>query len=82
MPWRVVSGGSEHVRLVEDVVMGEAKEVRVMRMRPYVDSSLVVGGEVREVFEMTKHQGEFEIADVISVGKDPARVGEYRVQIA
>ena len=31
---------------------------------------------------MTKHQGEFEIADVISVGKDPARVGEYRVQIA
>ena len=34
------------------------------------------------MFEMTKHQGEFEIADVISVGKDPARVGEYRVQIA
>ena len=31
---------------------------------------------------MTKHQGEFEIAGVISVGKDPARVGEYRVQIA
>ena len=43
MPWRVVSGGSEHVRLVEDVVMGEAKEVRVVRMRPYVDSYLVVG---------------------------------------
>ena len=31
---------------------------------------------------MTKHRGEFEIADVISVGKDLARVGEYRVQIA
>ena len=31
---------------------------------------------------MTKHQGEFEIADVISVGKDPAQVGEYWVQIA
>ena len=31
---------------------------------------------------MTKHQGEFEIADVISVGKGPARVEEYRVQIA
>ena len=81
-PWRVVSGGSEHVRVVEDIVTGETKEVHVVRMRPYADSSLVVGAEVREVFEMTKHQGEFEIADVISVGKDPARVGEYRVQIA
>ena len=81
-PWRVVPGRSEHVRVVEDIVTGETKEVHVVRMRPYADSSLVVGAEVREVFEMTKHQGEFEIADVISVGKDPARVGEYRVQIA
>ena len=53
-----------------------------MRVRPYADSSLVVGAKIREVFEMTKHQGEFQIPDVISVGKDPARVGEYRVQIA
>ena len=81
-PWRVVPGGSEHVRVVEDIVTGETKEVHVVRIRPYADSSLVVGAEVREVFEMTKYQGEFEIADVISVGKDPARVGEYRVQIA
>ena len=81
-PWRVVSGGSEHVRAMEDIVTGKTKEVHVVRMRPYADSSLVVGAEVREVFEITKHQGEFEIADVISVGKDPARVGEYRVQIA
>ena len=81
-PWRVVPGGSEHVRVVEDIVTGETKEVHVVRMRPYADSSLVVGVEVREVFEMTKHQGEFKIAHAISVGKDPARVGEYRVQIA
>ena len=75
--WRVVPGGSEHVRVVEDTVTGETKEVHVVRMRPYADSSLVVGVEVREVFEITKHQGEFDIADVISVGKDPVRVGEY-----
>ena len=80
-PWRVVSGGSEHVRVVEDIATGETKEVHVVRMRPDADSSLVVGAEVRAVFEMTKHQGEFEIADVISIGKDPERVGEYRVQI-
>ena len=81
-PWRVVPGGSEHVRVVEVIVTGEIKEVHVVRMRPYADSSLVVGAEVREVFEITKHQGEFKIADVISVCKDPVRVGEYRVQIA
>ena len=81
-PWRVVPGGSEHVRVVEDIVTGETKEVHVVRMRPDADSSLVVGAEVREVFEMTTHQGEFEVADVISVGKDPARLGEHRVQIA
>ena len=80
--WRDVPGGLEHVRVVEDVVMRETKKVHVMRMRPYADLSLVVGAEVHYVFEMTKHQREFEIADVISVGKDPVRVGEYRVQIA
>ena len=67
---------------MEDIVTGETEEVYMVRMRSYADSSLVVGAEVREVFGITKHQGEFEIADVISVGKDPARVGEYRVQIA
>ena len=71
-PWRVVPGGSEHVRVVEDIVTVETKEVHVVRTRPYANSSLVVGAEVREVFEITKHQGKFEIADVISVGKDPA----------
>ena len=72
-------GGSGHVRVVEDIVTGKTKEVR---MRPYAYSSLVVRAEVRKVFEMTKQQGEFEFADVIIVGKDPARVGEYRVKIA
>ncbi|CAN0217617.1 unnamed protein product [Ascophyllum nodosum] len=81
-PCRVVPGGSEHVCVVEDIVTGETKEVHMVRMRPYADSSLVVGAEVRQVFETTKHQGEFEIAGVINVGKDPARVGKYRVQTA
>ena len=66
-PWRVVPGGLEHVRVVEDIVTGETKKLHVVRMRPYADSSLVVGAEVRKVFGMTKHQGEFEIAGVISV---------------
>ena len=80
--WRVVPGGSEHFRVVESIVTGETKEVHVVRMRPYAVSSLAVGAEVREVFEMAKHHEEFEIADVISLVKDPARMGEYRVQVA
>ena len=47
--------GLEHVCVIEDIVTEETKEVLVVRMRPYADSSLVVGAEVREVFEMTEH---------------------------
>ena len=57
---------------MDDVITGKTNEVHVVRMHPDADSSLVVETEVREVFEMTKHQGELEIADVITVGKDPA----------
>ena len=56
--WRVVPGESEHIRVVENIVMGVPKEVHALRTRPYADSTLVVGSEVLEVFEMTKHQGE------------------------
>ena len=63
--WRVEPGGSEHVRELGDIATGQTKEVNVVRMGPYADSSLVVGAEVREVFEMTKHQGKFEFADAI-----------------
>ena len=80
--WRVVPGGLEHVRAVEDIVTGKIKEVHMVRMRPYAVSSLAVGAEVREVFEMTKHHEEFGSADVMSVVKDPVRMGGYRVQIA
>ena len=73
-PWRVVPGGSDHVRLLKDIVSGETEEVHVVRMRTNADSPLVVGAKVRKVFEMTKYEGEFEIADVINVSKDPARV--------
>ena len=56
--------------------------MHVVRMRPHAESSLVVRAEVRELFEMTTHQEKFEVANVIRFGKDPARMEEYRVQIA
>ena len=54
-PWRVLQGGSTHVYVVEDIVTGQTKEVHVVRMRAYVESSLVVGAQVNGVFEISKH---------------------------
>ena len=54
-PWRVLQGGSTHVYVVEDIVTGETKEVHVVRMRAYAGSSLVIGAEVKDIFEITKH---------------------------
>ncbi|CAM9475825.1 unnamed protein product [Ascophyllum nodosum] len=75
-PWRVVSGGSPHVYNVQDIVTGETKEVHVVRMRAYADSSLAVGAEVQGLFEMTKHQGEYEIQDILNIGEDPLNAGD------
>ena len=81
-PWRVVSGGSPHVYNVQDIVTGETKEVHVVRMRAYADSSLAVGAEVKGLFEMTKHQGEYEIQDILNIGEGPLNAGDYKVQVA
>ena len=81
-PWRVVSSGSPHVYNVQGIVTGEAKEVHVVRMRAYAHSSLAVGAEVQGLFEMTKHQGEFEIQDILNIGEDPLKAGDYKVQVA
>ena len=81
-PWRVVSGGSPHVYNVQDVVTGETKENHVERTRAPADSSLAVGAEVQGLFEMTKHQGEYEIQDILNIGEDPLNAGDYNVQVA
>ena len=56
-PWRVMPGGSEHFCVMEDTVTRETEELHAVRMRPYADSSLVVGAEAREVLERAKSQG-------------------------
>ena len=60
---------------------GETKEVHVVRMRAYADSSVVIVAEVKDVLEITKHQGAYEMADVVDVGKDLERPEEHRVQV-
>ena len=81
-PWRVVLSGSPHVYNVQDIVTGETKEVHVMRMRTNVDSSLAVGPVVQGLLEMTKHQDEYEIQDILNIGEYPLKAGDYKEQVA
>ena len=80
--WRVVLSGSPHVYNVQDIVTGETKEVHVMRMRANVDSSLAVGPVVQGLLEMTKHQDEYEIQDILNIGEYPLKAGDYKGQVA
>ena len=67
---------------VQDIVTGETKEVHFVRTRAFADSYLAVGAEVQGLFEMTKHQGECEIQDILNIGEDPLNAGDYKVQVA
>ncbi|CAM9748185.1 unnamed protein product [Ascophyllum nodosum] len=33
------------------------------------------------LFEMTKHQGEYEIQDILNIGEDPLKARDYMVQV-
>ena len=68
--WRVVSGGSPHAYSVQDAVTGETKEVRVVRMHAYANSSLAVGANVQGLLDTTKHQSEFETQNILNIGED------------
>ena len=64
---------------VQDIMTGTTKEVHVARMRAYADSSIAVGAEVQGSFEITKHQGEYEIRNILDIGEDPMKAGDYKV---
>lgn len=70
-------GGSGHVRIVDDTITGETQKVYVVRVLLYAFSSLLMGTKVREGFEMTKHQGEYEVSDMIRIMRDPGEVEEH-----
>ena len=67
---------------VQNIVTGETKEVHVVRMRAYADSYLAVDAEVQGLFEMTKHQGEYEIQDILNISEDLLNARDYKGQVA
>ena len=60
---------------------GESKEVYVVRVRAYADPSLAVDAEVQCLIEMTKHQGEYEIQDILNNGEDPLKAGDCKMEV-
>ena len=37
---------------------------------------------IQGLFEVTKHQGEYEIQDILNIGEDPSsKAGDYEVQV-
>ena len=64
---------------VQNIVTGETKEVHFVRMHAYADSSLRVGAEVQGLFEMTKHEDEYEMQDNLNIIEDPLKAGDYKM---
>ena len=62
-------------------VVGETKDVHVVRLRADADLSLTVSADVQGLFEMTKHQGEYEIQDILNICKGSLKAGDYKVQV-
>ena len=78
----MVSGGSSHVHNVQNIVTGETKEVPAVLMHAYADSLLAVGVSVQGVLEMTKHQGEYEIQEILNIGENPVKAKGSKVGVA
>ena len=64
---------------VQNIVTGETKEVHLVRMHAYAVSSLAVGAEVQGLFEMAKHEDEYEMKDILNISEDPLKAEDYKV---
>eukprot|EP00903_Cladosiphon_okamuranus_P017345 g15980.t1 len=68
-PWRVVTAQQEHVYGVQNIISGEVRDVHVARMRFYSDSELDITSDLKEVFQHSFNQGEFEMEALINIGE-------------
>eukprot|EP00752_Nemacystus_decipiens_P007839 g7004.t1 len=68
-PWRVVTAEQKHVYGVQNIISGEVRDVHVARLRFYSDSALEVTSDLKEVFQQTFNQGEFEMEALLNIGQ-------------
>ena len=65
--WRIVTADKAHVYGVQNIIMGEFKDVQVVRLQFYVDKYLEMTAALKEVFQDAFTQGEFEMARIVDV---------------
>ena len=68
-PWRVVTAEKKHVYSVQNIISGEERDVHVARLRFYSDSALEITSDLKEVFQHTFNQGEFEMEALLNMGE-------------
>ena len=74
-PWRVVTAEKKRVYSVQNVISGEVRDVHVARLCFYSDSALEITSNLKEVFQHTFTQGEFEMEALLNIGES-LRIGE------
>ena len=67
-PWRVVTAEQKHVYSVQNIISGDVRDVHVVRLRFYSDAQLDVTSDLKDVFQHSLNQGEFEMEALINIG--------------
>lgn len=72
---RVATADKVHVYGVQNIVLGEVRDVHVARLRFDADGSLEVTADFIEIFQHTPTQGNFGMAGIIVIAEVEERVG-------
>ena len=67
-PWRAVTAEQKHVYSVQNIISGDVRDVHVVRLRFYSDAQLDVTSDLKDVFQHSLNQGEFEMEALINIG--------------
>ena len=68
-PWRIVTADKAHVYGVQNIITGEANDVRVARLRFYADKDLEMTATLKEVLQHAFIQGGFEMAGIVNISE-------------
>ena len=60
---------------VQNIISGEVRDVHVARLHFYSDSAREVTSELKDVFQHTFTQGEFEMESLLNIGESPGGSG-------
>ena len=79
-PWRVVTAEQPHVYGVQNIISGEVRDVHVVRLCFYADSALDITSDLKDVFQHSFTQGQFEMSGLVDMAEADDGDG-YDVQV-